>query len=270
MMIPRAITLRQPHLPVNWKALPRASVGVTWAAYLLAIVAAELLVNLWWLRSAIGVDMAIFAALVVQGSAGPLAERRFLVAMSLVPMIRVVSLSLPLGAVTPVAAWALTGGCLFVAVVVAIRVLGLTREELALRVGKLRLQLFVGLLGFPLGTLSYQLLRPLPVVSDLGWQSILVPSIVLLLCSGFLEELIFRGVLQSTAWDVQGWRGVIYVAALAAVLSVGFLSALYTALVFVVSLFFGWLVVRSGSLLGVSLAHGIASVMLLVVLPLTR
>jgi membrane protease YdiL (CAAX protease family) len=267
MMIPRSIALRHARLPVSWQALPRASVGVTWGAYLVAIVAAELLVNLWWLRAAMGLEVMIFAALVVQGSAGSLVERRFLVALSLAPLIRLVSLALPLGAVSPVAAWALVGVCLFPAVLVAIRVLELSRDELALRIGQPRLQLFIALLGFPIGTFSYYLLRPLPVVPELSWQAMLVPALILLLCGGFLEELIFRGMLQSTAWDVLGWRGVIYVAGLAAVLSLGFLSVPYTVLVFVVSLLFGWLVVRTGSLLGVSLAHGIASVMLLVVLP---
>src|SRR5882757_6400396 len=103
MMLPRSIALRPPGLPVSWKALPRVGVGVTWAAYLTAILAAELLVNLWWLRSAIGLDAAIFVGLLVQGSAGPPAERRFLVALSFAPLIRLISLALPLGAVSPVA-----------------------------------------------------------------------------------------------------------------------------------------------------------------------
>ncbi len=268
MMIPRSIVLRPVGLPVNWKALPRASVGLTLAAYFVGLVAAELLVNLWWLRAAIVLDAMLMTALLVHGSDGPLAERRFLVALALAPLIRLISLALPLGSVSAVSAWALTGATLCAAVLVAIRVLELTPGELALRIGQPRLQLFIALLGFPIGTLSYQVLSPLPVLPDLSWQVALVPVLIMLVFGGFLEELIFRGILQSTAWDLLGWRGVVCVAVVAAVLSLGFLSVLYTALVFVVSLFFGWLVVRTGSLLGVSLAHGIASVMLFVVLPL--
>jgi membrane protease YdiL (CAAX protease family) len=243
-------------------------VGLAGAAYLGALVVAELLVNLWWLRSAILLDTAILAALLVHGSVGPLAERRFLVALALAPLIRIVSLSLPLGALTATGGWALTGGTLFVGALTTIRVLELTRGELALRLGSLRTQLIVGLLGFPIGTLSYMALRPLPMLPSLDWQLVLLPSVVLLLCGGFLEELILRGVLQTTAYDVFGWRGVAYVALVSTVLSMGFLSVQYSALVLVVSWLFGWIVVRTGSLLGVTLAHGIACVMLFLVAPL--
>ena len=110
MMLPRSIMLRPVQFragwPATWLTLPRVSIGVSCAAYLAALVAAELLVNLWWLRSAMILDTLIVAALVVHGSAGPLAERRFLVALSLVPMIRLISLSLPLGALTPTGGWA--------------------------------------------------------------------------------------------------------------------------------------------------------------------
>jgi membrane protease YdiL (CAAX protease family) len=272
MMLPRSLVLRPIQFraawPATWRALPRVSVGVYWAAYLGALLGAEFLVNLWWLRSAILAETVILAALLVHGSTGPVAERRFLVALALAPMIRLVSLSLPLGVLTATGGWALTGGTLFVAAFTAIRVLELTRGELALRLGVPRTQLIIGLLGFPIGTLSYMVLRPLPLLPSLDWQVVAVPAAVLLVCGGFLEELIFRGILQTTAYDVLGWWGVAFVALVSTALSLGFLSAEYSALVLVVSLLFGWIVVRTGSLLGVSLAHGIACVMLFLVVPL--
>jgi membrane protease YdiL (CAAX protease family) len=41
------------------------------------------------------------------------------------------------------------------------------------------------------------------------------------------------------------------------------------AFVFLVALFFGWAVARTGSLLGVTLSHGIANVVLYVIVPFT-
>jgi len=268
-MISRSLTLRPTRLLAIWAPLPRLGVLARIAAYLVGLLLAELLVNLWYLRTAIALDAALLTTLLVHGSFAPPLERRFVVALSLAPLIRLISLALPLGSLPLTAAWALTGLTVLVAVVAVVAELGLTRQELALRVGRPRLQLAIGLLGLPIGTLGYLILRPAPVVAtNSTWQALLVPALILLVCGGFVEELIFRGVLQATAWDLLGWRAVVLVAGLSAMLSLGFLSALYTGLVFVVGVLFGWLVMRTGSLLGVSLAHGLASVTLLLVLPL--
>ena len=84
---------------------------------------------------------------------------------------------------------------------------------------------------------------------------------------GFGEEFIFRGVLQRSAVEAfNGW-GVIYASLLFATLHMGFLSWLDVAFVFVVALFFGWVVQKTGSILGVTLAHSITNIMLYLVAP---
>ena len=86
--------------------------------------------------------------------------------------------------------------------------------------------------------------------------------------TGFVEELIFRGVLQQTAVEVFGsWWGIVYVSLLFAVLHIGFLSLIDVVFVFFVSLFFGWVVKKKGSLFGVTLAHGITNILLYLVVP---
>ena len=82
-----------------------------------------------------------------------------------------------------------------------------------------------------------------------------------------VEGFVFRGVLQHTALEAFGWRGIVYVSLLFAVLHMGFLSWIDLVFVFVVALFFGWIVKKTGSLLGVTLAHGITNTILFVVAP---
>ena len=90
----------------------------------------------------------------------------------------------------------------------------------------------------------------------------------MLQCAGFVEEFIFRGVLQRTAVAVFGsWWGIIYVSLLFAVLHMGFLSLIDVVFVFFVALFFGWVVKKTGSLFGVALAHGITNILLYLVVP---
>ena len=81
--------------------------------------------------------------------------------------------------------------------------------------------------------------------------------------------MVFRGVMQRASTDALGKAAILYVALVFAVLHVGYKSAPDVAFVFLVGLFFGWAVARTGSLLGVSLCHGIANVVLYVIAPFT-
>ncbi len=65
-----------------------------------------------------------------------------------------------------------------------------------------------------------------------------------------------------------GPPGVIYTAILYAALHLGYRSALDVVFVLGVGLCFGFVVARTGSLVGVTLSHGLANVTLLIVMPL--
>ena len=69
-------------------------------------------------------------------------------------------------------------------------------------------------------------------------------------------------MLQASALTCLGRWGLVYASGLVAALYIGYLSAPNVAFVFGVSLGFAWLVARTGSLLGVSLAHGLTNVAL--------
>ena len=72
---------------------------------------------------------------------------------------------------------------------------------------------------------------------------------ILLTCTGFVEELMFRGVMQRTAVDRFGFNSLIYVSLLFAVLHMGYQNWLDVAFVFVVAVFFSWTVKKQGRLL---------------------
>ena len=52
-----------------------------------------------------------------------------------------------------------------------------------------------------------------------------------------------------------------------AIMHMGFHSVLDVLFVFGVAMFFGWVVKKTGSLLGVTLAHGLTNIMLFLVFP---
>jgi membrane protease YdiL (CAAX protease family) len=74
--------------------------------------------------------------------------------------------------------------------------------------------------------------------------------------------------MQRCAKESLGKWGWLYVAAVFSTLYIGDRSAVQWLFALCVGLFFGWVVKKTGSLLGVTLGHGIASICLYVALPL--
>jgi membrane protease YdiL (CAAX protease family) len=196
---------------------------------------------------------------------------RFLLALTLVPLIRVVSLSLPLAGFPLVYWYLITSLPLFVAALVVMRLLDLPWRDLGLSargVPGWLLQLLVGLTGIALGLVEYFVLRPEPLIRTFTLQALWLPALILLLSTGYLEELIFRRIMQRAAIEQLGRRlGIFYVALLFAVLHAGYKSLPDVLFVFAVGLAFGCIVHRTGSLVGVSLSHGLTNVVLFLVAP---
>lgn len=242
--------------------------------YLAAIGLAEAITNLYDARIGLGLHAAILWLLLVQAARAEKRVRRgLLLALALAPLTRLVSLAMPLQRFQPMYRYAIAGAPLFVAVYLAARVSGLQGGMLGLNVRRLfngrrlRFQALVGLSGVPLGYLEYHLLGSSPPIGDLYTGSIWLQALIVLVFSGLLEELIYRGLVQYSAVRALGVGGIYYAAALGAVMSIGYQSPANTLLVFLVGVYFGWVVQRSGSMLGAGLAHGLANVALLVVMP---
>lgn len=193
---------------------------------------------------------------------------RYLLVLSIVPLMRMVGLAIPLP-YFPVAFWyILVILTLFVAVLLYAQRLALTSVDLGVRLGKWPVQLLVGLSGVLIGAGQYFLVGDALSTDSIRQFPNIVAGVALLLGYGFVEELIFRGLLQQILERILGntmtW---VYIAAVYAVLTLGSYSVGYMGVAFGASLFFSWVVWRTESILGVSLAHGLASVTFFLILP---
>jgi CAAX protease family protein len=241
--------------------------GRAWpVGYLAGIVLAEVLVVA---DPAFGMacHLVIVAGLMVQGSLGTEGHRPLVIALVPVPLVRILSLSLPLTPGPVAWRYVLTGLPLLAAALWAARLLAPSRQEIGLMWGRPLTQLGIGLVGAPIGSLTYLILKPAPLVSAFSWRSA-VPLSLGLVVAGALEEFIFRGLLQMGAQRVLGRSGPLYASLVSTAMYIGYRSAAMLALTLVVSLGFAWLVARSHSLLGVGLAHGVANILVFVTLPL--
>ncbi len=239
--------------------------------YLLAITVAEVVTvttitiqPVWGIASHI---VILVATLLHPAIASEYRYRRLILSLALVPLIRIISLSVPLANIPQIWWYPIIYIPLLVAAVVMMRILGYEARDTGLTLRVLPVQLAVGLSGFLFGIAEYLILAPEPFIDKLTWPEVWLPALIFLVCTGFVEELIFRGVLQKTGMEAFGWRGIIYTSLLFAILHMGFLSWVDVAFVFIVALFFSWVVKKTGSLLGVTLSHGITNIVLFLIAP---
>lgn len=252
---------------------PKAARGKAFAAllilYLSALALAELVTTLINPRLGLLIDGVLLVVLLFQSSRrSARSEQKFLLTLALAPLIRLLSLSMPL-LVFPYTLWYLVVGVpLFLSVVLVYKLTGYKPAEVGLSLGSgLPLQLAVGLTGLVFGYVEYRLLPPQTFMASFSQQNILLPALILLVFTGFLEELVFRGLMQRAALDTIKRLGPVYVSLVFMVLHIGYQSVLNLVFVFLVGLFFSLVVARTRSILGVALAHGLTNIMLYLVFP---
>jgi len=194
---------------------------------------------------------------------------KFYLSLSLAPIIRIISLSMPLYLLPRIYWYLLTGIPLLVASGVAAGILQYDIRAIGINLKKLLLQIPIGVIGFGLGYMEYLILHPQPLVENLSFNSLWLPSLILFFFTGFTEELIFRGIMQKASIETFGkWGGILLVSTVFAFLHIGHLSLMDVMFVFIVAMMFAELTDKTGSIIGVSLAHGITNITLYLVYPL--
>jgi membrane protease YdiL (CAAX protease family) len=199
---------------------------------------------------------------------GPAA--RMLSVLALAPMVRVLDLMMPQSFVEPLWRFPLVNLPLIIAVFITIRTLGLRRQEVGLQLGFLPVQLLIVLSGPAVGIIEHRIIQPQALAGSFEWPEILLPILILMIFTGFSEELMFRGLLQNAVIPVLGpLGGITYVALIFGAFHFGWQSPGDVLFVSVAAWVWGWLAWRTRSILGVCLAHGLANVWLFVLLPLS-
>ena len=103
--------------------------------------------------------------------------------------------------------------------------------------------------GVGLGFIDYLILRPNAIITQLSFQGTLFSAMILVVTTGFVEEGVFRGVMQKAAGALGSW-GWIYVAAIYALLQkTGHGSGWHVGFAFATGIVFGWVVKETGSIL---------------------
>jgi len=246
---------------------------VTLILYLLGLIVAELLttyVNKMWglsLHTTILFILLVNAAMVVSADFSNLLR-----SMMPIPIIRIVGLSIPMMQIKPLYWFPIVAIPLFAASIVIMRRQKLTLKDVGVFMGdyrdNYRVQFFIALTGFITGIIEFFILRPDPLIPQFTPVLLLGGFIVLLLSTGLAEELLFRGILQNNAMKLTGtWWGLLYTSLVFCTMHIGWIYFADLVFVFGVALFYGFCLIKTKSIIGVTMAHGISNSMLFLVMP---
>ena len=238
--------------------------------YILLIVIAEVLTSFVSPSYGLLLHSLIMLSLLVVSSVtyGKGSVSGFYLSLSLAPLIRIISLSVPLANFPRYAWYIVVNVPVLVATVAMMRVRGIGFKDAGVRFGKPWEVAWIALTGVPFGFIDYLILRPESIATGLSLSGVLLLALGLGLSTGFVEELVFRGLMQPRAVEIFGERrGLVGVAAVFASLHIGWLSPVDLIFVFSVGLFYGFMTLRTGNIIGVTLSHGLTNVILFLVAP---
>ena len=188
--------------------------------------------------------------------------------LSLAPLIRIISLSVPLTGFPSYSWYIVVNIPVLVATLAMMRVQGIGFKDAGIRFRKPWVVVVIALTGLSIGFIDYYILRPESLAIGLSTVDFTFLAIGLGLSTGFVEELVFRGIMQRNAIEAFGERtGLIGVTAVFATLHIGWLSMPDLVFVFMVGLFYGYVALETGNIVGVTLSHGITNIVLFMVAP---
>jgi membrane protease YdiL (CAAX protease family) len=194
--------------------------------------------------------------------------QRLSLTMALVPLIRMLSLTLP-AAIVPIVYWYLEIGlAAFEGIFLVMRRLDLTPRDVGLRSAPFREVVAVGLVGAVLGIPAYLIVGPVDLGQGGGLAGLAVASVVVIIFVGFLEELLFRGLIQSAGSQLFSRGGLIVSVGATALMYAASLNPRYVIFAALVGAFFGLVARRSGSIAAPVAGHAALAWVQLVVLPI--
>jgi membrane protease YdiL (CAAX protease family) len=243
--------------------------ALTLIIYLLALLLAELLTTYisktWGLTfdTIILFVLLVNSALVTSDSFSNLLR-----CMMVVPIIRVVGLSIPILQIDPLYWFPIIAVPLFIAAIVIMRTQRLSMDRVGLVWGNIPIQLLIGVTGLFTGIVEYFILKPNPLIVQFTPLLVIGGGIILLISTGLAEELLFRGIIQNNASRVIGpGFALLYTSLVFATMHIGWLSPVDFVFVFSVGMFYGYCFMKTQSIFGVSVAHGFSNIILFLVMP---
>jgi len=237
--------------------------------YIIAITIAELVTTYSNPNVGIAFHAIIAVILLLHWSyASQYGNFDILIALLSAPMIRLLSLALPLFMI-PIKYWYLAVSIpLYIAAFIIMRTLGYSFKSLLGKRKDLFFHLGIGSTGLIFGVVEYSILHTTPIIDSPTLPNLVVGAFVMTVGTGIMEELVFRGILQKAAEKSLGkLGGLLFAAIIFTMMHIGWQSLIDLFFVFTVGSFWGYIFQKRSSILGTSISHSLTNILLFLILP---
>jgi len=244
-------------------------------AYILFLWIAELSITYYSTVLGIVIHLILMFFLIYYSSIVENKEKsNFLQVLALPSLLRIISTSIPLIVLSDVAViqFFIIYIPLLVAAFLLMRSQNLTMQDVGFTTKKIYLQLIIGATGLSFGLIEFLILMEwIHPIETTNFAEILIYAVILMIFTGLTEELIFRGILLSRIDVFFGTDkriySIIFVSVVFMLLHTGWKSITNLIFVFLIAVFYGIMFLKTKSIVGISVSHGITNIMLFVILP---
>jgi len=244
-------------------------------AYLIVFAAIEM--QAVWIEPKLGTFYYGFILVILLHHylfAGSDPNRKKLLLLTAIPLLRMMSMAMPVGLVEPLYRYPMVGIPVFLSVALILKETALPWSRLGLQLPPIQKteqaweNILIALSGIPLGIMGYYFADPIPLVTTLNWAEIFASLLVVILYVALLEEIVFRGMLLHALVHTFGLIGVIFSSIIYTVLFSSYYSIQGIILMGVASLLYGWHVHESGSILAATISHTLMVAGMIIIWPI--
>lgn len=253
------------------KSLKRKIIALLFL-YAIAFGIAEVSIAYYSLYQGLFIHAAIILLLIILSSY--VQEKRasmFLGSLALLPALRVLAVSVPLITfLTPLYMYMLLYLPLLLLSYLFIRSYKMRVKDVGITIRKYKPQILIGLTGIIFGVMEYFILAEQIAPSGVTNLSVIISqSLIMLVFVGFTEELIFRGILLSSMVKIFSEnRSIVFTSILFMVMHMGWHSQPDLLFTFAVSLFYSYVFIKTRSIVGITVSHGLTNILEFIIIPL--
>jgi membrane protease YdiL (CAAX protease family) len=191
-------------------------------------------------------------------------EKYLLQSLTLLIILRMVNLSMPQFFTTTLIQYPLVYGVMFIPIYNLTRSQGISLKELGINLKKLWLYIPIGLIiGVIMAIFEGYIINPSPLINTVRLSDIILISIIMFVFIGTVEELIFRGILQTRFVKVFGNRwGIVLSGSSFGIMhsSYGVINEILFVTIF--GIFLSYLFYRTKNVIFTTMIHGTTNVIL--------
>jgi len=182
--------------------------------------------------------------------------------ITLIPLYRIITLSIPIELITYEGYLISTTIAILAGSLVLVHHLKISLADIGLILKDPKLQILCIAAGCVIGYLEWIITNPQQLES-------LIPGILILTLCAFTDELIFRGLIQQSIEKAQGssFIAILLTSILYTTFFISVPFSLELLLIFLVSIFYGYVVSKSKSIIGVSISHALVNIFCLIAIP---